>query len=222
MSAAADGTPNPTYRCLFPEPPPPGTVPACAEAGVLGALAGVIGSMMALGSIREIVGFGESLVGRLVMIDARAMRFETLRYGWDPANPLSGEQPTIKDLSVHALIWPQSLRPHFLRSYLLHVAMMVEPLSTDHLFSSGAHHGEAIGPGALPGGAETVLGKFPGPLALGAAAVDRLALHLAVGRKSHLEFDVGRRRRGERLAVEKGRLNVVRRKFCGRRRHMPM
>jgi adenylyltransferase/sulfurtransferase len=96
---SADGTPNPTYRCLFPEPPPPGTVPACEEAGVLGALAGVIGSMMALEVIREIVGFGDSLVGRLVMLDARAMRFETLRYAWDPANPLSGEQPTIRDLS---------------------------------------------------------------------------------------------------------------------------
>ncbi len=81
----ADGKPNPTYRCLFPEPPPPGTVPACAEAGILGALAGVIGSMMALEVIREIVGFGEGLVGRLVMLDARAMRFETLRYAWDPA-----------------------------------------------------------------------------------------------------------------------------------------
>jgi molybdopterin-synthase adenylyltransferase len=99
---SADGMPNPTYRCLFPEPPPPGTVPACAEAGVLGALAGVIGSMMALEIIREIVGFGENLVGRLLMIDARAMRFETLRYAWDPENPLSGEHPTIKDLSVHA------------------------------------------------------------------------------------------------------------------------
>ena len=98
---SADGKPNPTYRCLFPEAPPPGTVPACAEAGVLGALAGVIGSMMALEAIREIVGFGENLVGRLVMIDARAMRFETLRYAWDPANPLSGEHPTIRDLSVH-------------------------------------------------------------------------------------------------------------------------
>jgi adenylyltransferase/sulfurtransferase len=97
----ADGKPNPTYRCLFPEPPPPGTVPACAEAGVLGALAGVVGSMMALEIIREIVGFGEGLVGRLVMLDARAMRFETLRYAWDPANPLTGEQPTIRDLSAH-------------------------------------------------------------------------------------------------------------------------
>jgi molybdopterin-synthase adenylyltransferase len=96
-----DGKPNPTYRCLFPEPPPPGTVPACADAGVLGALAGVVGSMMALETIREIVGFGEGLVGRLIMVDARGMRFETLRYAWDPANPLTGEHPTIRDLSVH-------------------------------------------------------------------------------------------------------------------------
>jgi adenylyltransferase/sulfurtransferase len=85
-----DGRPNPTYRCLFPEPPPAGTVPACAEAGILGALTGVIGSLVALEVIREIVGFGEGLVGRLLMIDARAMRFETLNYAWDPGNPLSG------------------------------------------------------------------------------------------------------------------------------------
>jgi adenylyltransferase/sulfurtransferase len=98
---SADGKPNPTYRCLFPEPPPPGTVPACAEAGVLGALAGVVGSMAALEVIREIVGFGEGLVGRLVMLDANAMRFETLRYDWDPANPLTGESATIRDLSAY-------------------------------------------------------------------------------------------------------------------------
>jgi adenylyltransferase/sulfurtransferase len=98
---SADGTPNPTYRCLFPEPPPPGTVPACAEAGILGALPGVLGSLMTLEVIREIVGFGEGLVGRLLMVDARSMRFETLNYAWDPANPLSGEAPTIKDLSPH-------------------------------------------------------------------------------------------------------------------------
>jgi molybdopterin/thiamine biosynthesis adenylyltransferase len=91
---APDGQPNPTYRCLFPEAPPAGMVPACAEAGVLGALAGVLGSLMALETIREIVGgFGdgdEGLIGRLLMIDTRAMRFETLRYGWDDENPLNG------------------------------------------------------------------------------------------------------------------------------------
>jgi len=85
-----DGRPNPTYRCLFPEPPSPGTVPNCEETGVLGALAGVVGAMMALEVVREIVGFGEGLVGRLVLIDARAMRFETLRYAQDPDNPLNG------------------------------------------------------------------------------------------------------------------------------------
>jgi len=90
FESGADGKPNPTYRCLFPEPPPAGTVPACAEAGVLGALAGLAGSLMALEVIRAIVGFGEPLVGKLLMIDARAMRFETVRYTWDSDNPLSG------------------------------------------------------------------------------------------------------------------------------------
>jgi adenylyltransferase/sulfurtransferase len=85
-----DGRPNPTYRCLFPAPPPPGAIPTCAEAGVLGALAGVMGSLMAMEVIREVVGFGEGLVGRLLMVDARGMRFETMAYGWDPENPLSG------------------------------------------------------------------------------------------------------------------------------------
>lgn len=85
------GRPNPTYRCLFPEAPAAGTVPSCAEAGVLGALTGLVGALMAMEVIREIVGFGEGLVGRLLLVDAMGMRFETVRYGWDPANPLNGE-----------------------------------------------------------------------------------------------------------------------------------
>jgi molybdopterin/thiamine biosynthesis adenylyltransferase len=86
----AAGAPNPTYRCLFPVPPPAGAVPTCAEAGVLGALTGIVGSMMALEVIREIVGFGDGLVGRLLLFDAMSMRFETVTYGWDPENPLTG------------------------------------------------------------------------------------------------------------------------------------
>lgn len=86
----AQGRPNPTYRCLFPNPPPPGSVAPCAEAGVLGALAGIMGSLMALEVIRTVTEFGEPLVGRLLMVDTRSMRFETLSYGWDEANPLSG------------------------------------------------------------------------------------------------------------------------------------
>jgi adenylyltransferase/sulfurtransferase len=97
----ADGEFNPTYRCLFPEPPPEGTVPSCQQAGIIGALAGVLGSMTALEVIREIVGFGEGLVGRLLMVDARAMRFETLHYRRDPSNPLNGDHPTITDLSAY-------------------------------------------------------------------------------------------------------------------------
>jgi adenylyltransferase/sulfurtransferase len=92
--AGADGAPNPTYRCLFPEPPPPGTVPTCEEAGIVGALAGVMGALMALEVIRAIVGFGEGLVGRLLLVDGLSMRFETLNYSWDRENPLSGTHVT--------------------------------------------------------------------------------------------------------------------------------
>lgn len=88
--ADARGRPNPTYRCLFPNPPPPGSVAPCAEAGVLGALAGIMGSLMALEVIRTVTDSGEPLVGRLLMVDTRAMRFETLGYAWDEANPLNG------------------------------------------------------------------------------------------------------------------------------------
>ncbi len=75
-----DGRPNPGFRDLFPAPPPPGLVPSCAEAGVLGALAGVMGSLMALEVIRQITGFGEGLVGRLLMVDAMGMRVEEVAY----------------------------------------------------------------------------------------------------------------------------------------------
>ena len=85
-----DGTPYPTYRCVFPEAPPEGLLPTCAEAGILGALVGVVGSLQALEAIKEIVGIGEGLVGRLLLYDARAVRFETIRYAWNPANPLNG------------------------------------------------------------------------------------------------------------------------------------
>ena len=74
------GRANPRYRDLFPKKPEPGTIPSCAEAGVLGALTGVIGSLQAVEAIKEIVGLGEGLVGRLLLYDARSARFETIRY----------------------------------------------------------------------------------------------------------------------------------------------
>jgi len=97
-----DGTPYPSYRCLFPEAPPPGTVPNCAEVGVLGSVVGVVGTLQATEVIKEITGAGASLAGRLLIYDALATRFETLNVAWDPDNPLNGRNPTIKDLSVHA------------------------------------------------------------------------------------------------------------------------
>jgi adenylyltransferase/sulfurtransferase len=88
--AGPDGTPNPTWRCLFPEAPPDGLLPTCAQAGILGALTGVIGSLQAMEVIKEVAGVGTGLVGRLLLYDARAARFETIEYGWNPSNPLTG------------------------------------------------------------------------------------------------------------------------------------
>lgn len=85
-----DGAPYPTYRCLFPEPPPAGLLPTCAEAGILGALTGIVGCMQALEVIKEIVGIGDGLVGKLLLCDARDLRFEIVQYGWDPSNSLNG------------------------------------------------------------------------------------------------------------------------------------
>jgi molybdopterin-synthase adenylyltransferase len=98
----ADGAPFPSYRCLFPEAPPPGTVANCAEVGVLGAAVGVLGTLQATEVLKEILGLGDSLAGRLVLYDARACRFNEIRIAWDPDNPLSGKNPTIRDLSIHA------------------------------------------------------------------------------------------------------------------------
>jgi len=88
-----DGTPNPTYRCLFPKKPREGLLPTCAEAGVLGALTGILGAMQAMEAIKELTGTGEGLVGRMMLFDARAFRMETIRYRHSPKNPLSGDEP---------------------------------------------------------------------------------------------------------------------------------
>ena len=79
-AANAAGEPNPSYRDLFPNPPPPGLLPACAEAGVLGVLPGVIGTLQATEVIKLITGIGEPLIGRLLLYDALTSRFETIKY----------------------------------------------------------------------------------------------------------------------------------------------
>jgi adenylyltransferase/sulfurtransferase len=98
----AAGTPYPSYRCLFPVAPPPGSVPNCAEVGVLGAMVGVIGTLQAVEVIKEILGVGASLAGRLLLYDALDTRFMEIKIAWDADNPLSGRNPQIRDLSLHA------------------------------------------------------------------------------------------------------------------------
>ncbi len=89
---------GPCYRCLYPEPPPPGLVPSCAEGGVLGILPGTIGLIQATETIKLILGIGETLVGRLVLYDALAMRFRELKLRRNPECPVCGDHPTIHEL----------------------------------------------------------------------------------------------------------------------------
>ena len=104
FEADANKQPKPSYRCLFPHPPAPGQALACEEAGVIGALTGVIGSMMALEAIKAIAGFGESLLEKLMIYDGRDGRTQTINYQWDPNNPLNGETPSITPETLGAII----------------------------------------------------------------------------------------------------------------------
>ena len=86
------------YRCLFPSPPPPGMVPNCAEAGVLGALTGLVGSIQATEALKYILGIGESLTSRLLLIDALTMKFREVKLRRNPNCPLCGDNPTVTEL----------------------------------------------------------------------------------------------------------------------------
>ncbi len=96
------GGEEPCYRCIFREAPPPDLIPTCAEGGVLGAVAGAMGSIQAVEVIKELLGIGESLSGSLVLYDALTTTFRKIKVKPDPECPLCGENPTIRDLSSHA------------------------------------------------------------------------------------------------------------------------
>jgi len=89
---------GPCYRCLFPSPPPPGAVPSCAEGGVLGVLPGIVGALQATEAIKLIVGIGEPLIGKLMLIDTLRMEFKTVRIRRNPNCPVCGDNPTIREL----------------------------------------------------------------------------------------------------------------------------
>jgi len=97
----ADGNALPCYRCLFPEAPPPGQIPSCAEAGVLGALCGTIGSLQATEIIKELLGIGDSLAGSLLLYDGLSSEFRKTAIKADPGCPLCGKEAKISDLSGH-------------------------------------------------------------------------------------------------------------------------
>jgi thiazole biosynthesis adenylyltransferase ThiF len=89
---------SPCYRCLFPEPPPPGLVPSCQEAGILGSIGGIMGCIQATEAMKLILGIGEPLVGKLLIMDALSMDFRKVKLRKDPNCPLCGEKPVIKEL----------------------------------------------------------------------------------------------------------------------------
>jgi molybdopterin/thiamine biosynthesis adenylyltransferase len=93
---------GPCYRCLYPEPPPPGQIPSCDEAGVLGAVAGVMGTLQATEVLKEILGIGESMAGRLLIYDALAANMRQVKVNPDPQCPLCSPKATLHDLSHHA------------------------------------------------------------------------------------------------------------------------
>lgn len=95
------GAPHPCYRCVFPEPPPRGLVPSCSEGGVLGALAGLVGSLQATEVLKEILGIGESLSGSLLLMDTLNASYHRISVKRDPDCPLCGTHPAIRDLSAH-------------------------------------------------------------------------------------------------------------------------
>jgi len=92
---------GPCYRCLYPEPPPPGMVPSCGEAGVLGAVTGVMGTLQATEVLKEILGIGDSLSGHLLIWDALASRMRNVRLRPDPNCRACGPHATLRDLSAH-------------------------------------------------------------------------------------------------------------------------
>tara|TARA_Y100001960_G_scaffold328593_1_gene417782 strand:+ start:424 stop:1227 length:804 start_codon:yes stop_codon:yes gene_type:complete len=100
-SGINESDPGPCYRCVFREPPPPGQVPSCAEAGVLGAMCGMAGSFQATEVIKELLNVGESLDGSFLVFDGLSAEIRKIKVNRDPDCPLCGERPSIKDLSIH-------------------------------------------------------------------------------------------------------------------------
>lgn len=154
---------GPCYRCLYPEPPPPGTVPDCAEGGVLGVLPGLIGMIQATEAIKLILGAGEPLIGRLVLYHALGLQFRELRLAKDPACPVCGTQPTITTLteitSTCATLTPGAQTATMKEITVLELKN--ELTSGRDLFLLDVREPNEFAAGALPGGTLIPLGELP-------------------------------------------------------------
>ncbi len=124
---------GPCYRCVFPEPPPPGSVPSCAEGGVLGVLPGLLGTLQATEAVKWLAGLGESLVGRLLLVDALDMTFKTLKIQADPECVVCGERPTLDKLIDYDLFCG-GLPAQGVQSEVTETAHINHPLQPDPMF----------------------------------------------------------------------------------------
>jgi molybdopterin/thiamine biosynthesis adenylyltransferase/rhodanese-related sulfurtransferase len=137
---------GPCYRCLYPEPPPPGLVPSCAEGGVLGVLPGVIGTIQATEAIKLLTGAGETLVGRLLLFDALRMSFRQLRLRKDPNCALCGEHPTITALIDYEQFCNPATAVEVAPSQLAAVDATIIDVREPYEFAGGAIEGARLIP----------------------------------------------------------------------------
>lgn len=154
---------GPCYRCLYPEPPPPGAVPDCAEGGVLGVLPGLIGLLQATEAIKLILGVGETLVGRLVLYSALGLKFREMHLAKDPACPICGTHPTITTVREIAFTCTTTTEATM---HELSVCELKQELDAGReLFLLDVREPAEFALGALPGGVLIPLGEVPERLA---------------------------------------------------------
>ncbi|OFW08186.1 MAG: molybdenum cofactor biosynthesis protein MoeB [Acidobacteria bacterium RIFCSPLOWO2_02_FULL_67_36] len=157
---------GPCYRCLHPEPPPPGLIPNCAEGGVLGVLPGIIGTIQATEAIKLILGVGEPLVGRFLVYDALAMRFRELKLRKDAGCPVCGAHPTIRDLRAYEQYCAPAAPPEDPRDMDMTVVELKERVDRGEaplLIDVREPHEHAIC--RIPGATLIPMGELPGRLA---------------------------------------------------------
>ena len=164
---ADTGDHGPCYRCLFREPPPPGQIPTCAEAGVLGAFCGMVGSLQATEVIKEVLGIGESMSGSLLICDALTTTFRKIKVPADPDCPLCGRRPTITDLSIHESGEPRThhARPRQTLGNRLFRIVREGALRAGAGRVGGGHrpaHHPVLHHGGLPGAAQAGRGRRRG------------------------------------------------------------